>query len=73
MEHFFKNKFLFLGITYGFLLLLWAIYLPSLSKVLNTTPLSGKYWVLALGAGILTTSILELTKGIFRIKNNNTV
>jgi Ca2+-transporting ATPase len=73
MEHFFKNKFLFLGITYGFLLLLWAIYLPSLSKVLNTNPLSGKYWVLALGAGILTTSILELAKGIFRIKNNNTV
>jgi len=70
MENLFSNKFLFLGIFYGFLLLLLAIYLPPLNKILNTIPLTLSHWFLVIGMGILTTLILELTKSLFQIFNN---
>lgn len=61
-ENFFQNKFLFLGIIYGFLLLILAIYLSPLNKILKTTPL--KVWSLGLilGIGAITTFILEIAK-----------
>jgi magnesium-transporting ATPase (P-type) len=65
MENLFSNKFLFLGIFYGFLLLLFAIYLPALQRVLNTRPLELWQWAIVFGIGILTTILLEILKAIF--------
>lgn len=71
MENFFQNKFLFLGIIYGFFLLFLAIYLPFLNKILGTTPLEFWHWGLVFGVGIITTLILELAKGLAKIFNQN--
>ena len=71
MKNFFQNKFLFLGIFYGFLLLFSAIYLPFLNKVLGTTPLEFWHWGLVFAVGIITTLILELAKGLAKIFNQN--
>ena len=68
-EHFFENKFLFLAILYGFLLLFFAIYFPPLQKILNTTPLKLWHWGVVFGIGTLTTLLLEVLKLIFA-KNN---
>ncbi len=62
IEKFFENKFLFLGILYGFLLLFLAIYFPPLNKILGTIPLNLWHWGLVLGMGIITTLLLELIK-----------
>jgi Ca2+-transporting ATPase len=64
-ENFFENKFLFLAILYGFLLLFFAIYFPPLQKVLNTVPLKLWHWGIVFGIGILTTLLLEFLKLIF--------
>jgi len=65
MENLFSNRFLFLGIFYGFLLLILAIYLPVLQRVLNTRPLELWHWVIVFSIGILTTILLEILKAIF--------
>ena len=62
IENFFQNKFMFLGVAYGFSLLFLAIYLPFLNKVLGTIPLEPFHWLLIFGAALLTTSIVELVK-----------
>jgi len=69
-ENFFKNKFLFPAILYGFLLLFFAIYFPPLQKALNTVPLKPFHWVIVFSIGILTTILLEILKAIFA-KNHN--
>ena len=61
-ENFFKNKFLFFGILYGFLLLVLAVYLPPMNKILVTRKLEGWHWVLVLGIGVIVTFILEAVK-----------
>ncbi|MBC7073935.1 HAD-IC family P-type ATPase, partial [Candidatus Parcubacteria bacterium] len=68
-EKFFENKFLFLGILYGFLLLALAIYLPSLNKVLKTAPLESWHLILVWGIGATTTLILELAKSLAKFFN----
>jgi len=70
-ENFFENKFLFLAILYGFLLLFFAIYFPPLQKVLNTLPLKLWHWGIVFNIGILTTLLLEFLKVIFA-KSNRT-
>jgi Ca2+-transporting ATPase len=65
MGNLFSNKFLFLGIFYGFLLLILAIYFPVLQRVLNTRPLKLWHWVIVFSIGILTTILLEILKAIF--------
>ena len=64
-EGFFKNKFAFGAITYGFLPLFLAIYLSPLQKVLNTVALEPFHWVIVFGVGILTVILLEILKLIF--------
>ncbi len=68
-EKFFENKFLFLGILYGFLLLALAIYLPPLNKVLKTAPLEIWHLILVWGIGAMTTLILELAKSLAKFFN----
>jgi len=62
MENLFSNKFLFLAVFYGFLLLFLAIYFPAFQKILNTVPLQFWHWGVIFGIGILTTIILEFIK-----------
>lgn len=62
MDSFFQNKFMFLGVAYGFLLLFLAIYLPFLNKVLGTTPLKTSHWLLIFAVALFTTLIVELVK-----------
>jgi Ca2+-transporting ATPase len=67
-ENFFKNKFLFFAILYGFLLLFLAIYFPPLQKILNTISLKIWHWGIVFGIGIFATVLLEFLKIIF-VKN----
>ena len=64
-ENFFKNKLLFLGVAYGFLLTFAAIYLPSLNRILGTMPLRPLHWLLILGIALVTTLWTETVKMIF--------
>jgi len=61
-ENFFKNKFLFLSVAYGFLLLFLAIYLPFLNRVLGTVPLKPAHWLLVFAVALITTLTVELIK-----------
>ena len=61
-ENFFKNKYLFLGVIYGFSLIFAAIYLPLFSGFLKTVPLSPLHWLLVFGVGFVAILIAELTK-----------
>jgi len=68
-ENFFQNKYLFLGVLYGFLLVFAAIYIPTLNRVLGTKPLNLIHWLLVFGVGLVVTIIIEFTK----ILNNKRV
>lgn len=60
--NFWSNKFLFVGIFYGFALLFLAIYLPFFNRILKVTPLQFYHWLLILSVGIITIIIVELVK-----------
>lgn len=64
-ENFFKNKLLFLGVAYGFLLTFAAIYLPALNRILGTMPLRPVHWLFILGIALVTTLWTEIIKMIF--------
>lgn len=62
MENFFQNKYLFLGVAYGFVLLFLAIYLPFFNKILKTVPLNSFHWLLVFAVAVITTLVVELVK-----------
>lgn len=59
---FFSNKYLFVGVLYGFALVLIAIYLPILNKILGTVQLSWIHWGLVFGVGLLAIGVAEFSK-----------
>lgn len=67
-ENFFQNKLLFLGVLYGFLLTLAAIYLPVFNRILGTQPLKPIHWLLVLGVAFAATLWAELVKVIYNQK-----
>ena len=67
-ENFFGNKFMFLAMIYGFLLLFLAVYFPPLQKFLKTVPLKFWHWVIVFSIGFLTTILLEILKAVFEKK-----
>ena len=67
-ENFFHNKFLFLAVACGFLLIFVAIYSPALNKILDTQPLNPFYWLLIFGVGALTVLLTETIKFLFNSK-----
>jgi len=69
-ENFFKNKYLFLGVIYGYLLIFAAIYLPALNRILGTSPLKPVYWLWIFGVALFVTLLVELIK-IFKNKSLN--
>ena len=71
-EHFFANKYLILSVIYGWVLLLSAIYIPTLNHWLGTTPLSIKHWAMILPVGIILTILIEITK-IYSRKPTNSI
>ncbi|MDO8601311.1 MAG: HAD-IC family P-type ATPase [bacterium] len=64
-ENFFKNKLLFLGVAYGFLLTFAAIYLPGLNRILGTMPLQPLHWLFIFGIALIATLWTEIIKMIF--------
>ncbi|MFA5175619.1 MAG: HAD-IC family P-type ATPase [Patescibacteria group bacterium] len=62
MENFFKNKFLFGGVAYGFVLIFVAVYSPFLNKALGTVPLKPVYWLLVLFVGLASIFWVEMIK-----------
>jgi P-type Ca2+ transporter type 2C len=61
-DTFFQNKYIFLGLIYGFLLVFAAIYLPTLNRILGTTPLTFTQWIPVIIAIALTTIAAEVMK-----------
>ncbi|KKS67484.1 MAG: ATPase, P-type (Transporting), HAD superfamily, subfamily IC [Parcubacteria group bacterium GW2011_GWC2_42_6] len=61
-RNFFQNKFLIMGVFYGFVLTLAAIYVPLLNKLLGTVPLKPIYWLFVFGVGIMSMAITEIFK-----------
>ncbi|TSC53806.1 MAG: Ca2+-transporting ATPase [Microgenomates group bacterium LiPW_31] len=61
-ENFFQNKYLFLGLAYGLLLVMVAIYTPGLNRILGMTPLRVSEWILVLGIILMITFLIEIVK-----------
>jgi len=61
-EHFFQNKYLFLAVIYGIMLVIAAVYIPDLNKILGTVPLNYFHWLLVLSVGLIATFWVEATK-----------
>jgi len=66
----FSNKFLIFAWAAGFLMLIFALYLPPLQLLLKTVPLHLSDWFLILGLGILNLILIEGVKWIFIKKSN---
>lgn len=66
-ENFWKNKLLFWGVAYGFILIAAGIYVPRIARALGTIPLSAQQWLLPLGASLFVVLTVELTK-LFRTR-----
>ncbi|MFH0863980.1 MAG: HAD-IC family P-type ATPase [Candidatus Gottesmanbacteria bacterium] len=73
-ENFFANKYLFLGVLYGLILILAAVYLPFFNLILGTTPLNIKQWLLIISLSLAITVTIELFKltNIFQEKITRT-
>lgn len=71
-ENFFQNRYLFLSILYGFLLVFAAVYLPPLNKILGTVPLKFSHWLLILTVALITTFWVEVAKLIFHQRKQYT-
>jgi len=67
-ENFFENKFLFLAIIYGFVLIFIATYLPFFNRTMETVPLNLYHWLLAISVAIISTLVIE---GIKIVSNRN--
>jgi Ca2+-transporting ATPase len=61
-ENFFQNKFLIVGVAYGFLLFFAAIYLPFLNRFLETVPLEPFHWLLVFSVALMTVFLTEAVK-----------
>jgi len=64
----FDNKYLTTAVLFGWVMLIGAVYLPSLQTLLRTAPLGWEYW-LAMGLfGFLNIALIEIVKGFFLVK-----
>lgn len=61
-EGIFTNKYLYLGVGYGFVLIFIAIYLPFFNNLLKTVPLKFTHWLLVLGVAMITIFWIEIVK-----------
>jgi len=61
-DNFFQNKYLILGVIYGFSLIFLAIYLPYLNRVLGIVPLNAFHWLLVFSVAAITTLWVEAVK-----------
>lgn len=76
IDNFFKNKYLFLGVLYGFTLVFSAIYVPKISKALGTTAIHSSQWIPIIAVGLASIVLVEIIKAFFNYKekhssNNN--
>jgi Ca2+-transporting ATPase len=64
-QNFLNNKFLLLGVFFGIIFMLAAIYLPPLQTYLYTVPLPANYWVWISAVVALDLCLFELVKYVF--------
>jgi P-type Ca2+ transporter type 2C len=57
-----KNRWLVLSLCGSMALQAAIIYVPALSQIFKTAPLSGTQWVAVLGAAVLAVSVIDVTK-----------
>lgn len=69
-NNFFKNKYLFVAIIYGFILTFIAIYVPFFNRTMRMVPLQPFHWALVFGVGIIATLWVELVKLFFNKKKS---
>lgn len=60
--NFFSNKYLLLGIIYGIIIIVSAIYIPQFNRLLGTVPLAPVNWLWVLAIGIVAAIIVEINK-----------
>jgi len=58
-ENFFANKYLFLGVIYGLILVAAAVYVPALNRLLGTIPLRLFDWLWVSGIVLVTLLLIE--------------
>ncbi len=61
-ENFFANKYLFIGVAYGFVLVFAGVYVPVFQKLLGTTALKPVHWIPVFGVGLIATAWVEAVK-----------
>ena len=72
-ENFFQNKYLFIAMAYGFLLIFIAIYLPFFNRTMATVPLKPIHWILAISVAVLSTLVIEMVKVISNRKKSDAI
>jgi Ca2+-transporting ATPase len=61
----FHNRYLFLAIFIGLLLMFAAVYLPFLNNILKTTPLQINAWLIIIAVAIINIIMIEVVKAYF--------
>jgi Ca2+-transporting ATPase len=67
-ENLFKNPYLYLSVVYGVILVLAAVYLPSLNTALGTKPLQLNHWFWVILVGLAATAWVEIVKYVSKRK-----
>ena len=70
-NNFFENKYLFVGVMYGFLLIFSAVYFPPFSRLLDTVPLQPFHWILVFGVSLVTALLVEAVKSFRKRPGGN--
>jgi magnesium-transporting ATPase (P-type) len=64
----FSNKFLILCWIFATIMVIASVYLPIFQVLLKTHPLRLFDWLLLIGLGIISLTLIELTKWYFIVK-----
>jgi len=65
----FSNRILLVASAVGALMLVLALYLPSLQTLLKTVPLGGQSWLIVLGMGLIELISIEAAKHYFIVRH----
>ncbi len=68
-----SNKFLIFAWIFGVVMLILALYLPSLQTLLKTVPLNLFDWQLVLGVGLIDIVLIEATKYYFIVRHQTNI
>ncbi len=69
----FSNRILVAAVLIGVLVLVLAVYLPTLQTLLKTIPLGFNDWLIILGLGMIELILIEATKHYFIVRHQTGV